>query len=150
VRQYCQPTVRSSLPCHKSGVHSFFKLSFQSKKTGALVMNDFFDVSEIISAAITVLVIAIVAWLLSRVATRLINAAVARRMERLGDMSEDDRANRTTTVAGTLSRVARVAIWAMAAVTALGEFGVNVAPIITGLGIGALALAFAAKNIIRD
>jgi small-conductance mechanosensitive channel len=113
-------------------------------------MNDFFDVSEIISAAITVLVIAIVAWLLSRVATRLINAAVARRMERLGDMSEDDRANRTTTVAGTLSRVARVAIWAMAAVTALGEFGVNVAPIITGLGIGGLALAFAAQNIIRD
>ena len=91
-------------------------------------MNDFFDVSEIISVAITVLVIAIVAWLLSKIATRLIDAAVARRMERLGDMSEDDRANRTATVAGTLGRVARVSIWAVAAVTAMGEFGVNVAP----------------------
>lgn len=113
-------------------------------------MNDFFDVSQIVSTAITVVVIAIVAWLLSRFGSRLINAAVVRRMERLVDMSDADRSNRAATVGGTLSRVARVAIWSVAAVTAMGEFGVNVAPIITGLGIGGLALAFAAQNIIRD
>jgi small-conductance mechanosensitive channel len=117
---------------------------------GGVVVNDFVDLSQIIEVAVTVLAIAIVPWLLSKVATRLINGAVARRMERPGDVPEDDRANRTTTVAGMLSRGVRVALCAMAVVSAMGDFGVNVALIITGLGIGGIALAFAAQNIIRD
>jgi small conductance mechanosensitive channel len=91
-----------------------------------------------------------VAWLVTRIATRLIASAVDGRMKRITNMPEEDRQKRANTVAGTLSKVARIAIWTVAGVTAMAELGMNVAPIIAGLGVGALALAFAAQHIIRD
>ena len=120
---------------------------------GGLVI-DFFDLrpelARIISSGSTVLVIAIVAWLLSRISRRAITSAVEGRMERIKDMEQEDRDERAATVAGTLSRAVSLTIWVLAAVTAMAEFGVSVIPVITGLGIGALVLAFAGQNIIRD
>jgi small-conductance mechanosensitive channel len=117
-------------------------------------MNDVFDLnielSGVITSAITVLVIIVVAWVIARLATRSVNSAVERRLDKIADMSDDDRAKRAETVGGTLSKVVRVAIWAIAGMTILAEFGVNVGPIIAGLGVGGLAIAFAAQHIIRD
>ncbi len=109
-----------------------------------------FELSRVITSGATILVIAIVAWLLSRFATRTVHSAVSRRMDRIDGLSEDEREKRVDTVAGTLSKVVRLAIWIIAGITAMAEFGVSVAPVIAGLGIGGLALAFAAQNIIRD
>ncbi len=117
-------------------------------------MNDTFDLnfelSRVITSGVTIIVIAIVAWLIARIASRLISSSVDRRLQRITDMSDEDREKRTETVAGTLSRVAKLIIFLIAAITAMAEFGVSVAPIIAGLGIGGLALAFAAQNILRD
>lgn len=65
-------------------------------------------------------------------------------------MSEEARKRRADTVSGTLTRVARLSIWIIAGITAMAEVGVNVGPIIAGLGIGGLAVAFAGQHIIRD
>lgn len=117
-------------------------------------MNDVFDLnfelSRVITSGVSILLIAIIAWLVARIATRMIKSGIERRMQRITDMSEADRNNRSNTVGGTLSRVTKFIIWTIAGVTILAEFGVNVAPIIAGLGIGGLALAFAGQNIIRD
>ena len=117
-------------------------------------MNDVFDLnfdlSRVITSGMAILVIVAIAWLLIRVAVRMINSSVERRMQQITDMPEDDRRNRAETVSGTLSKITRIVIWTVAGVTALAELGVNVTPIIAGLGVGALALAFAAQNIIRD
>lgn len=109
-----------------------------------------FDLSRIITSGATILVILVVAWLLTRIASRMISSSVESRMQRITDMPEDDRRKRAETVESTLSKVARVVIWTVAGVTAMAEVGVNVAPVIAGLGVAALALAFAAQNIIRD
>ncbi|MCD6270965.1 mechanosensitive ion channel family protein [bacterium] len=44
----------------------------------------------------------------------------------------------------------RVIIWTIAIITILPEFGVNITPLVTGLGIGGLALGFGARNLIQD
>ena len=117
-------------------------------------MDDIFDfnveLSVLVGSAVTVVIIIVVAWLLTRVAKRVIVSAVEKRIARLTDVPQEDREKRANTVGGTLSKVTSMAIWTIAGVTILSEFGVNVGPIIAGLGVGALALAFAAQNIIRD
>jgi small conductance mechanosensitive channel len=109
-----------------------------------------FELSGVITSGVTILVIGIIAWLLTRIATRMISSAVDGRMRRITDMPDEDREKRAATVSGTLNKVAKVVIWTIAAVTAMAELGMNIAPVIAGLGVGALALAFAAQHIIRD
>lgn len=109
-----------------------------------------FELSRVITSGVTIIVIAIVAWLLIRIASRVITSAIDRRLQRIPDMPEEDRQKRTETVAGTLNRVVKVIIWIIAAITVMAEFGVSVTPIVAALGIGGLALAFAAQNIIKD
>ena len=114
------------------------------------VFNLNFELSRVITSGATIIVIAIVAWFLARVAVRAIRSAVERRLRMIPDLGDEDRQKRVDTVAGTLGKVVKLAIWVIAAMTAMSEFGVNVGPIIAGMGIGGLALAFAAQNIIRD
>ena len=57
---------------------------------------------------------------------------------------------RTQTVAGVLSSIAAAAIWAIAVVTALGVFGINLGPLIAGAGIVGVALGFGAQNLVKD
>lgn len=109
-----------------------------------------FELSGVITSGVTILVIGIIAWILTRIAKRMISSAVDGRMQRITDMPDEDREKRAATVTGTLNKVAKVVIWSIAGVTAMAELGMNIAPIIAGLGVGALALAFAAQHIIRD
>lgn len=109
-----------------------------------------YDLESLVISAVTALAILIFAWLVGRYISRLIRSGVNRRMQQITDLTEVDREKRADTVGGSLSRVARLAIWIIALITVASEFGVNVAPVITGLGIGGLAVAFAAQHIIRD
>jgi small-conductance mechanosensitive channel len=51
---------------------------------------------------------------------------------------------------GGLMMIINAFIWLMGLVFLLGNWGVEVAPIITGLGIGGIAVALAAQNILGD
>ena len=44
----------------------------------------------------------------------------------------------------------KIVIWTIAIIIILPEFGINITPLLTGLGIGGLALGFGAKNLIQD
>jgi small conductance mechanosensitive channel len=46
--------------------------------------------------------------------------------------------------------IAGIVIAVIAVITILPEFGVNIATLIAGLGIGGLAIAFAAQGLVRD
>ncbi len=61
---------------------------------------------------------------------------------------EDDRAVATTV--GAISFAAQVAIWTMALLIILSNLGVNVTAMITGLGIGGIAVALALQNVFSD
>src|SRR4051812_38619625 len=45
---------------------------------------------------------------------------------------------------------AKIVAWIVAFITALAAFGVNVAALVTGLGVGGIALALAVQNILGD
>jgi small-conductance mechanosensitive channel len=49
-----------------------------------------------------------------------------------------------------LGAVARVTIWVILALTALTQGGVEIRPLLTGLGIGGLAVALAVQNVLGD
>ena len=57
---------------------------------------------------------------------------------------------RVKTLQNVLYSIAKTVIWSITVITILPEFGINIAPLLTGLGIGGLALGFGAKNLIQD
>jgi small-conductance mechanosensitive channel len=61
---------------------------------------------------------------------------------------EDDRAVATTV--GAISFAVQAAIWTMALLLILSNLGVNITAMITGLGIGGIAVALALQNVFSD
>ena len=57
---------------------------------------------------------------------------------------------RTETIGGVLRSLASVAIWAVAILMILGEFGVNLGPLIAGAGIIGIALGFGSQKLVQD
>lgn len=44
----------------------------------------------------------------------------------------------------------KIIIWLIALITILPEFGVEIAPLLAGIGVGGLALGFGARSLIQD
>ncbi len=120
----------------------------------------------------TILLVAWIASVLSRryfahVVARMVapdRTAASRHISRLGgratalvatpmgidgvaDPRRDARVNSISAVIGSTSTVI---IWSIALVLALGELGVNLAPLIAGLGIAGVALGFGAQSLVKD
>jgi small-conductance mechanosensitive channel len=57
---------------------------------------------------------------------------------------------RIATVVKALNNTLTALVWMIAAITVLPEFGVNLAPILAGLGLVGLAVGMAAKDILTD
>ena len=49
-----------------------------------------------------------------------------------------------------LEIAAKMIAWSLAIVTALGTIGINIGPLITGLGVGGIAIALAVQNVLGD
>ena len=62
----------------------------------------------------------------------------------------DQLAARSRTMAYVIRKVVAVIIWMIAIMMVLSVIEVDIAPLLATLGVGALALGFAAQNIIRD
>jgi moderate conductance mechanosensitive channel len=103
--------------------------------------------------AIRVIVILALAWILTHVARRLLSELrvyVIRMMDRRGDGSAIGAENRAATVISALGKVASFCIWVVALVTALGDLGYQLAPVLAGLGVAGLALGLGAQTLIKD
>jgi small conductance mechanosensitive channel len=59
-------------------------------------------------------------------------------------------AARAKTLAQVLRSVATAVIWSIAAVTILGELGINLGPLIASAGIAGIALGFGAQSLVKD
>jgi moderate conductance mechanosensitive channel len=56
----------------------------------------------------------------------------------------------TRTLASLLRRVLVTLIWAVAIALALGQFGLNVAPLLATAGVAGIAIGFAAQSVLKD
>ena len=78
---------------------------------------------------------------------KLIKRFVSRRMS--GEQDTEIK-KRTDTLSSILVTITGVIILIIAILTILPEFGVNITTLIAGIGVGGLAIAFAAQNLVRD
>jgi moderate conductance mechanosensitive channel len=123
---------------------------------------------------VSVVIILLVAWILAQVAKRYLGrmvarvvapdkAMAARQLQRLGDratafvaepigITQDDprRQARLQSISFVVASTAAVIIWSIAIILALGELGVDLAPLIAGAGIAGVALGFGAQSLVRD
>ena len=117
---------------------------------------------------LTILVVVAVAWL----ANRLVRRGIRRFTTRISDPTAYERvrrwrkrapgalldtgaysvrsAARAQTLAFVLRSIASAAIWGVAAITILGELGINLGPLIAGAGIAGVALGFGAQSLVKD
>jgi small conductance mechanosensitive channel len=73
----------------------------------------------------------------------------AARSRRLAEQAERGR-QRAQALGTVLRSLVSVVIWSLAALIVLGEFGVNLGPLIAGAGIAGIALGFGAQSLVRD
>jgi small conductance mechanosensitive channel len=102
---------------------------------------------------VRVLVILAGAWLLTRVARRMLSglrAQAIRAMERRGETPEHEREKRAATIVSTLVKLASIVIWLVAMVMALNELTFNIQPVLAGLGVAGLAVGLGAQTLIKD
>ncbi len=106
---------------------------------------------EVLTHGSRILFIVIVAVVVTSVIQRVVSPVVriAIREQMAGEpQSEVDK--RIETLSHVIHRTLVVAITIAAVLTALPELGINVAPLIAGVGIVGLAIGFGAQNLVRD
>ncbi len=129
--------------------------------------------AQIADGVVSVVVILLIAWILSIVARRYLAGVVARvvapdktvaarQIQKLGDraatlvaepigVADDPRRQaRLESITLVVGSTAAVAIWSIAIIMALGEIGVDLAPLIAGAGIAGIALGFGAQSLVKD
>jgi len=69
---------------------------------------------------------------------------------KLGKVESKFEEKRLETLEKVCFTLLKVMIWMVALITILPEFGVEIAPLLAGIGVGGLALGFGAKSLIQD
>jgi len=107
---------------------------------------DWFRASGI--RVIVIVAIAVAVYLICRPIIR----SIIKRMvsHRMAGEEETEIQQRTDTLSSVLVKIVGILVLIIAVITILPEFGVNIFSLITAIGIGGLAIAFAAQNLIRD
>jgi len=103
--------------------------------------------------AVRVVVILVGAWLLTRLARRLLGRLrtyTIRLMDRRGEASALELEKRAATIISVLSKLASMVIWIVALVMALNELAFNIQPLLAGLGVAGLAVGLGAQALIKD
>jgi len=99
--------------------------------------------------ALRIILILVLAWLVHRLLRSII-----RRIERLSDDGDPNTTTELEKRAQTISRILRqassVLVWSVTLMLVLGEFGVDLKPILAGAGILGLAVGFGAQTLVKD
>ncbi|MDI6602846.1 MAG: mechanosensitive ion channel [Patescibacteria group bacterium] len=104
-------------------------------------------ISWLTSRGIKILFILIGAYLVNRFLQIFIEKIIQRG---LADRMSEERKKRVETLVSIFSGTLRFVIYIIALLMILPEFGINIAPILAGLGLAGLAVGMAAKDIISD
>lgn len=103
----------------------------------------------LITAGLKLLVILLVAGISSWILGRFIRALVIR-LATKSSPSGNLRQEHVVTVTNVFTRIAGIAIWLIAILMILSQFGINIAPILAGAGILGIAVGFGAQDLVRN
>lgn len=101
---------------------------------------------------LVILVVAVVIWFLLRRVIAHTRDQIIERARRDGklDVEELRTVVRADTVAGVLRSLTLIALIVIVVLLILGEFGINLGPLIAGAGIVGIALGFGAQSLVAD
>lgn len=99
---------------------------------------------------VTILVVAVVAWLVMRIVIRRWRARTQRKLKETSDLVDRARAQRLETIARTFSTVTALVILAISIVMGLAVWGVPIAPIVASLSVVGIAIGFGAQDFVKD
>ncbi len=116
------------------GIWLALKQLFFSEKIG-LYIND----------AYKILIILNVTWLVARIVNAVVLEFIQRSIDKKNVSNKFD-----NSVVLTLKKIINAVIWIIGIIVALGQIGVSIGALITGLGIGGVALALASQDIIKN
>ena len=149
----CGPPGQRSWLCS-----TVFDLTGENRRAAEIA--DWFD------EPVRALIILAVGWLVAWIVRRMIRRALApigndrpKRKETkkapfgfidTGGVATARRAQRAKTMADVLGSIFTAIIWGIAVLVALGEIGVNLAPLLAGAGVLGIALGFGAQSLVRD
>jgi small conductance mechanosensitive channel len=109
-----------------------------------------FGVSAVVNSAIQIGIIILGAIALMFIGRWIIPRVIAARVPKVRRAAAEEPGARAKTISDAAVRVFSIVVWVVAVTMVLGQLGVDIGPLLAGLGVGALALGFAAQNIIRD
>ncbi|MBM3308349.1 MAG: mechanosensitive ion channel family protein [Candidatus Eisenbacteria bacterium] len=103
----------------------------------------------VFSSGIRIAGILLVAFVVTRLA-----GFITRRIERAFEDDDpttlSEREKRAATIGKVVRNLVRVAAWGVAALMVLRELGIDIAPILAGVGIAGLAVGFGAQSLVKD
>jgi moderate conductance mechanosensitive channel len=100
-----------------------------------------------------VAVVLLIAWVITRIAGRLLSRArvyAIAVMERHGNASRSELEKRASTIFIALRKLVNSVIWIVALLTALAELKIRIEPVLAGLGVAGLAIGLGAQALIKD
>lgn len=107
---------------------------------------------DIIFAALRILLILTLSWLLSllaRAALGRFERSLIEQGRQQGDITSEA-TKRAETLVRLLRQGVSIMIWVVALLIVLNELGVSVGPILASAGVAGLAVGFGAQNLVRD
>lgn len=100
---------------------------------------------------IRILVIIAVALVLFLILKVIISSMMKKLVShRMTGEAEAEIEKRTNTLSSVLNKLVGIVILIIAVITILPEFDVNIATLLAGIGVGGLAIAFAAQSLVKD
>lgn len=104
-----------------------------------------------VDTGIRVIAIIIVAFIIFLICRPVISSIMKRLIaHRMSGEDEGEIKKRTNTLSSILVKIAGIIILVIAVIMILPEFGVDITALIAAIGVGGLAIAFAAQNLVRD
>jgi small conductance mechanosensitive channel len=97
-----------------------------------------------------VLIVFAVASLLQRTSNKFIGRLVERTVRKDQFVSEHDEKAREDTLKSIFSATATIFIWVVSIMIILGQFDVNLGPLIASAGIAGIAIGFGAQSLVKD
>lgn len=95
---------------------------------------------------VIVLAAGVLLLLLAKLAVRRMH----RRLEAADSTTQELSLQRAATLTQAITHLVQIAVWTLTILVLLGEFDVNLGPLIAGAGIVGLALGFGAQSLVRD
>ena len=116
-------------------------------RTGSRTLAEVADI--LFARPLKIAIVVVLAWVAVGVVRRVIDRFVAT-LAAQGRPPSARTVARAETLGHVLRSLSAFTIWTIAALTVLGEVGINLGPLVAGAGIAGVALGFGAQSLVKD